>query len=103
MYDINIFLHNMISEKVMTNFNVLCLRVLNWVFGNLDGAFVVAVEWHLLQMNAIVLECASSTEAERSKIQQQCIQIQQWREIYSSASLKTNIQVIVPESDMCLM
>ena len=57
VYDINIFLHNMISEKVMTNFNVLCLRVLNWVVGNLDGAFVVAVEWHLLQMNAIVLEC----------------------------------------------
>ena len=47
----------MISEKVMTNFNVLCLRVLNWVVGNLDGAFVVAVEWHLLQMNATVLEC----------------------------------------------
>ena len=57
VYDINIFLHNMISEKVMTNFNVLCLRVLNWVVGNLDGAFVVAVEWHLLQMNAIVFEC----------------------------------------------
>ena len=56
VYDINVFLHNMISEKVMTNFNVLCLRVLNWVVGNLDGAFVVAVEWHLLQMNAIVLE-----------------------------------------------
>ena len=56
VYDINIFLHNMISEKVMTNFNVLCLRVLNWVVSNLDGAFVVAVKWHLLQMNAIVLE-----------------------------------------------
>ena len=47
----------MISEKVMTNFNVLCLRVLNWVVGNLDGAFIIAVEWHMLQMNAIVLEC----------------------------------------------
>ena len=56
VYDINIFLHNMISEKVMTNFNVLCLRVLNWVVGNLDGAFILAVEWHLLQMNAIVFE-----------------------------------------------
>ncbi len=57
VYDINIFLHDMISEKVMTNFNVLCLRVLNWVVGNLDGAFVVAVEWYLFQMDAIVLEC----------------------------------------------
>ena len=53
----DVFLHDMISEKVMTNFNVLCLRVLNWVVGNLDGAFVVAVKWHLLHMNAIVLEC----------------------------------------------
>ena len=56
VYDINVFLHNMISEKVMTNFNVLCLRVLNWVVGNLDGAFIVAVEWHMLQMDTIVLE-----------------------------------------------
>ena len=57
MNDVNIFLHDMISEKVMMNFNVLCLRVLNWVVGNLDGTFVVAVELHLLQMNAIVFEC----------------------------------------------
>ena len=47
----------MISEKVMTDLNVLCLRVLNWVVGDLDGAFVVAVKWHLLQMNVIVFEC----------------------------------------------
>ena len=57
MNDVNIFLHGMISEKVMTSFNVLCLRVLNWIVGNLDGAFVVAVEWHLLHMNAIVFGC----------------------------------------------
>ena len=56
MNDINIFLHDMISEKVMTNLNVLCLRVLNWVVGNLDGAFIVVLEWHMLQVDAIVLE-----------------------------------------------
>ena len=54
--DINVFLHDMISEKVTTDLNVLCLRVLNWVIGNLDGSFIVAVEWHMLQMDAIVLE-----------------------------------------------
>ena len=54
--DINIFLHDMISEKVMTDLNVICLRMLNWVVGNLDGAFIVAVKWHLLQVDAIVLE-----------------------------------------------
>ena len=56
MNDVNIFLHDMISEKMMTNFNVLCLRVLNWIVGNLDGAFVVAEERDLLQIDAIVLE-----------------------------------------------
>ena len=40
----------------MTDLNVLCLRVLNWVVGDLDGAFIVAVEWHMLQVDAIVLE-----------------------------------------------
>jgi len=54
--DVNIFLHDMISEKVMTNFNVLCLRVLDWIVGNLDGAFVVAEERYLFQIDAIVLE-----------------------------------------------
>ena len=40
----------------MTNFNVLCLRVLNWVVGNLDGAFIVTIEGHMLHVDAIVLE-----------------------------------------------
>ena len=53
VYDINIFLHDMISEKVMTDLNVLCLK---WVVGDLDGAFIVALEWHFLQVDAIVLE-----------------------------------------------
>ena len=56
MNDVNIFLHDMISEKVMTNFNVLFLRVLDWIVGNLDSAFIVAEERDLLQIDAIVLE-----------------------------------------------
>ena len=56
MNDVNIFLHDMIFEKVMTNFNVLCLRVLDWIVGYLDGTFVVAEERYLFQVNAIVLE-----------------------------------------------
>ena len=55
MNDVN-FLHDMISEKVMTNFNVLCLRVLNWVMSNLDGILIVTVEWHILHVDAVVLE-----------------------------------------------
>ena len=40
----------------MTDLNVLCLRVLDWIVGNLDGAFIVIVKWHMLQVDAIVLE-----------------------------------------------
>ena len=56
MNDVDIFLHDMISEKVMTNFNVLCLRVLDWIVGYLDGTLVVAEERYLFQVDAIVLE-----------------------------------------------
>ena len=40
----------------MTYFNVLCLRVLDWIVGNLDGAFIVAEERYLFQVDAIILE-----------------------------------------------
>ena len=46
----------MITKKMMTNLDVLCLRVLNWVVTNLDGTLIVAVEWHVLHIDAIVLE-----------------------------------------------
>ena len=56
MVDGDAALQHMVMKKMMMNLDVLCLRVLNWIVSNLDGAFVVAVKWHLLQMNAIVLE-----------------------------------------------
>ena len=56
MLDGDVFLFDMISKKVMTDLNVLCLQVLNWVLGKLDGAFVVTEEWHILRVDAIVLE-----------------------------------------------
>ena len=56
MNDVNIFLHDMISKKVMMNFNVLCLRVLDWIVGYLDGTFIVAEERYLFQIDAIILE-----------------------------------------------
>ena len=55
--DINVLLVNMISEKVMADLNVLCLRVLNWILGKLDGAFIVTEERHIIHVDAIVLEC----------------------------------------------
>ena len=40
----------------MTYFNVLCLRVLDWIVGYLDGTFIVAEERYLFQVDAIILE-----------------------------------------------
>ena len=57
MADGDIALQHMITKKMMTNLDVFCLRVLNWVMSNLDGTLIVAVERHILHVDAIVLEC----------------------------------------------
>ena len=49
-------LQHIITKKMMTDLNVLCLRVLNWVMSNLDDALIVTVERHVLHVEAIVLE-----------------------------------------------
>ena len=56
MVDGDIALQHMIMKKMMTNLDVLCLRVLNWVMSNLDGTLIVTEEWHILHIDAIVLE-----------------------------------------------
>ena len=57
MVDGDVALQHMVTKKMMTNLDVLCLRVLNWVMSNLDSALIVAVERHILHVDAIVLEC----------------------------------------------
>ena len=57
MLDGDVALQRMITKKMMTNLNVLCLRVLNWVVSNLDSTLIVAVERHILHVDVIVLEC----------------------------------------------
>jgi hypothetical protein len=52
----DVALQHMILKKMMTNLDVLCLRVLNWVMSNFDGTLVVTVEWHILHIDAVVLE-----------------------------------------------
>ena len=56
MADGDISLQHMIAKKMMTNLDVLCLRMLNWVARYLDCALIVAVERHILHIDAIVLE-----------------------------------------------
>ena len=54
--DGDVALQHMITKKMMTNLNVLCLRVLNWVVSNLDGTLIVTEERHTLHVDAVVLE-----------------------------------------------
>ena len=56
MLNRNVALQHMIMKKMMTNLNVLCLRVLNWVVSNLDGTLIVIEERHILHVDAVVLE-----------------------------------------------
>ena len=56
MVDDDIALEDMVTKKMMTNLDVLCLRVLNRFMSNLDSTPIVAVEWHILHIDAIVLE-----------------------------------------------
>ena len=56
MLDRDVALQQMISKKMMMNLDVLCLRVLNWVMSNLDGTLTVTEEWHILHIDAVVLE-----------------------------------------------
>ena len=56
MLNRNVALQHMIMKKMMTNLNVLCPRVLNWVVRNLDGTLIVTEERHILHIDVLVLE-----------------------------------------------
>ena len=56
MLNRDVALQHMISKKMMTNLDVLSLRVLNWVMSNFDGTLIVTVERHILHIDAVVLE-----------------------------------------------
>ena len=57
MVDGDVALQHMVTKKMMTNLDMLCLRVLNWVVSNLDSTLIVTVQRHILHVDAIVLEC----------------------------------------------
>ena len=56
MVDEDIALKDMVPKKMMTNLDVLGLRVLYWVIGNLDSTLIVTVERHILHVDVVVLE-----------------------------------------------
>ena len=57
MLDVDVALHHVIPKKMMSYLNVLCLRMLYGVVGDLDCTLIVAVERYMLQVDAVVLEC----------------------------------------------
>ena len=48
----DILLLNMISDEVMSDINVLCPCVLNWILGEADGACVVTEDGSLRELQA---------------------------------------------------
>ena len=57
MLDVDIALHDVISKEMMSNLNVLRLRVMYWVVGDLDCTLIVIVESNVLHIHVVVLEC----------------------------------------------
>ncbi|GJX03638.1 hypothetical protein Tco_0189554 [Tanacetum coccineum] len=47
---------DIVSEKVMTNFNVFSLRVLHQVFAKVNHAFIIAHDWDIFESNVVVDE-----------------------------------------------
>ena len=56
MVDDDVALEYMITKKMMTNLDVLGLRVLYWIVCNLDCTLIVAIERHILHVDVVVLE-----------------------------------------------
>ena len=56
MVDEDIALEDMVPKKMMTNLDVLGLRVMYWVVCNLDSTLIVTVERHILHVDVVVLE-----------------------------------------------
>ena len=56
MVDEDIALEDMVPKKMMTNLDVLSLRVLYCVVCNLDCTLIVAVERHILHVDVVVSE-----------------------------------------------
>ena len=54
MVDDDVALEYMIMKKMMKNLDVLGLRVLYWVVGDLDCTLIAAVEGHILHVDDVV-------------------------------------------------
>jgi hypothetical protein len=45
----------MVTDEMVADIDVLGLVVLNQIMSNLDGTLIVTQEWHLVEVNTIIL------------------------------------------------
>ena len=56
MLKINVTLNNMISNEMMTNFNMLSSRRLYGIMSNLNSTFIMAKQQNMFHMYPIILK-----------------------------------------------
>ena len=56
MLKVNIPFGNVISNKMMTNFNMLSSRVLHGIVSNLDSTFIVTKQWNMFHIDPIIFK-----------------------------------------------
>ena len=56
MLKINVTLSNMISNEMMTNFNMLSSRMLYRIMTNFDSTFIVTKQWNMFHINPIIFK-----------------------------------------------
>ena len=56
MLKINVPFSNMISNEMMTNFNMLSSRMLHGIVSNLNNTFIVTKQWNMFHMYPIIFK-----------------------------------------------
>jgi hypothetical protein len=52
---VNLTSVEMVTDKVVADLDVLGLVMLNRIMSDLDGTLIVTLEWHLVEVNTIIL------------------------------------------------
>ena len=56
MLKINVSFSNMISNEMMTNFNMLSLRMLYGIVSNLNSTLIVTKQWNMFHIDPIIFQ-----------------------------------------------
>ena len=56
MLKIIVSFSNMISNELMTNFNMLSSRMLHWIVSNINSTFIVTKQWNMFHIDPIIFK-----------------------------------------------